>query len=82
MRCGILGVGRSACACRHGGIGRGHTTMGILAELWRDETAVMTAETALMVALLSLASFATWRQLARTVEGRADETSNIFQTTR
>jgi Flp pilus assembly pilin Flp len=56
--------------------------MGILAKLWRDETAVMTAETALMVAMLSLASFATWRQLARTVEGRAEETSNIFQSNR
>lgn len=53
-------------------------TMGMLAELWRDEAGVMTAETALMVALLSLASFVTWRHLADSVEGRADETSAIF----
>ncbi len=55
-------------------------TMGMLVELWRDEAGVMTAETALMVALLSLASFATWRHLAFTVESRAEETSDILAT--
>lgn len=49
-----------------------------LGDLWRDELATMTAETALMVALLALAAFATWRQLADTVENRAYESSEIL----
>ena len=54
--------------------------MDTLMDLWRDEAGVMTAETALMVALLSLASFATWRQLATTIDNTvADSVATLSE---
>ena len=69
------GIGEDAHAGWHG---RERTPVDTLVDLWRDETGVMTVETALMVALLSLASFATWRQLASTIDNTvADSVSNL-----
>ena len=79
MRCGIVGLGKTRMSVGLR-VGRGLGPVDTLMDLWRDEAGVMTAETALMVALLSLASFATWRQLATTIDNTvADSVATLSE---
>ena len=58
---------------------KGSAAVHKVVEFWRDETAAATAETALMVAMLALATFAAWHHLSDTVENQAYESSRLLR---
>jgi len=53
-----------------------------LGDLWSDERATMTAETALMVAFCALATITAWQRLSDTVENQAEASSHLLSGSR